>query len=308
MILSTAPLRRYRSIVDDSARWSGFEHRAGDIVISTPPKCGTTWTQMLCALLIFDGSDFPAPLEELSPWIDMTIKPVGEVHASLGAQTHRRIIKTHTPLDGLPLDPAVRYVIVGRDPRDVAVSWDHHLANLDFERLLELRASAVDLDDDSYPPPPPMGADPAERFRRFVTDDGDGGLSLAVVLHHLRVAWAYRNLPNVHLLHYSDLERDVVGELQRLARFLGVDLTPDRVAALAAEASIDRMRDRASEVAPSASLGVWRDVRRFIRTGGRGEWRSLVTAEDEALYEARVADLVPSDVARWVHDGGPTSR
>ncbi len=41
----------------DSRRWDGFEFRADDIVISTPPKCGTTWTQMITALLIFDTAD-----------------------------------------------------------------------------------------------------------------------------------------------------------------------------------------------------------------------------------------------------------
>jgi aryl sulfotransferase len=46
-------LIRYSNMVWDSARWEGFELRPDDIVISTPPKCGTTWTQMICALLIF---------------------------------------------------------------------------------------------------------------------------------------------------------------------------------------------------------------------------------------------------------------
>ena len=46
---------RYHSLIADNARWDGFELRAGDVIISTPPKSGTTWTQMLCALLIFDG-------------------------------------------------------------------------------------------------------------------------------------------------------------------------------------------------------------------------------------------------------------
>ena len=54
-----APRTRYRSIIADSGRWDGFAFRPGDVVISTPPKCGTTWTQMLCALLIFDGPDVP---------------------------------------------------------------------------------------------------------------------------------------------------------------------------------------------------------------------------------------------------------
>src|SRR5215203_1589032 len=109
---------RYRNLVMDSARWDGFEFRSGDIVISTPPKCGTTWTQMLCALLIFDGPTFPALLSDISPWLDMNIRPLAEVTVALAAQTHRRVIKTHTPLDGIPLHRDVTYLVVGRDPRD----------------------------------------------------------------------------------------------------------------------------------------------------------------------------------------------
>ena len=55
----------------DSARWEGFPFRNGDIVISTPSKCGTTWMQMICALLVFQTTDFNPPLTEISPWLDM---------------------------------------------------------------------------------------------------------------------------------------------------------------------------------------------------------------------------------------------
>ena len=53
-----APVR-YRSDDEDSGRWSGFPFRDGDIVISTRSKSGTTWMQMICALLIFQ-TDGPA--------------------------------------------------------------------------------------------------------------------------------------------------------------------------------------------------------------------------------------------------------
>ena len=57
-------------IVTGIAMNAGF--RPGDIVISTPPKCGTTWTQMLCALLIFDaGTGLRALGQKLAaeaPW------------------------------------------------------------------------------------------------------------------------------------------------------------------------------------------------------------------------------------------------
>src|SRR3954449_10478650 len=116
-------LRRYRNFVADSARWAGFVFRDDDIVIATPAKCGTTSMQMLCALLIFRTPKLSGPLAEISPWLDMQTRPLDEVLAALDEMTHRRFIKTHTPLDGLPWDPRVTYLHVIRDPRDAAMSW-----------------------------------------------------------------------------------------------------------------------------------------------------------------------------------------
>src|SRR5690349_4032189 len=116
---------RYRSSDEDSARWLGFPPRPGDIVISTRSKSGTTWMQMICALLIFQTPDLPAPLAELSPWLDWLTSPADEVYAELAAQPHRRFIKTHTPLDGVPLHEQCTYVVVARHPLDMAVSLHH---------------------------------------------------------------------------------------------------------------------------------------------------------------------------------------
>jgi hypothetical protein len=84
---------RYTSADEDSARWEGFAFRPGDIVMSTRSKSGTTWMQMICALLIFQTPDLPAPLAKLSPWLDWLITPRDRVLARLGAQTHRRFIR-----------------------------------------------------------------------------------------------------------------------------------------------------------------------------------------------------------------------
>jgi hypothetical protein len=59
--VASAPYR-YQSPDEDSARWLGFPFRQGDIVISTRSKTGTTWVQMICALLIFQDPELPAPL------------------------------------------------------------------------------------------------------------------------------------------------------------------------------------------------------------------------------------------------------
>jgi hypothetical protein len=300
------PLRpRYRSIIADSGRWDGFAFRPGDVVISTPSKCGTTWTQMLCALLIFDGPAFPAPLEEVSPWLDNCTRPLAAVTATYSAQTHRRFIKTHTPLDGLPLHAEVTYVMVGRDPRDAAISMEHHVANMDFAHFLALRAAAVgNADLAELPERRVPSEDPVERFRTFVADETPGVPgTLASVLHHLDTGWQRRYEPNVALFHYADFKADLAGELLRLAGVLGIPCSPERARALAPEASLARMRERAADVAPSASQGTWKDVRAFFRSGGSGEWRERVSAADLAAYEARVAALVGPDLAAWAHGG-----
>ncbi|MFN8590348.1 MAG: sulfotransferase domain-containing protein [Thermomicrobiales bacterium] len=302
---SPTPRLRYRSIVADSARWDRFVFRPGDIVISTPPKSGTTWTQMLCALLIFDGPTFPAPLEQLSPWLDMNNRPLAEVMTAYGIQEHRRFIKTHTPLDGLPLSPDVTYLVVGRDPRDIAISYEHHAANMNFAHFLALREAAVGNDDlAELPARRVLADDPVQRFWNFVGDESPGTPpTLSSVLHHLDTAWQRRRQPNVALFHFADLSVDLVGELLRLARVLGIPCSPDRARELAPEASLARMRERGGEVAPSASQGNWKDVRAFFRSGGAGEWRTRLSAADLAAYEARVAELVDPDLAAWAHRG-----
>jgi hypothetical protein len=295
---------RYRTIIYDNQRWEGFSHRPGDIVICTPPKCGTTWTQMLCALLIFDGPQFPGTLDELSPWLDMQTRSAAEVHALLDAQTHRRFIKTHTPLDGLPVHPDVTYLIVGRDPRDVAVSFEHHMENLDFERFLEARAAAVgnqDLAD--FPPPTPPSEDPVERLRAFI--EGGGGLvTLDDVLAFLQQGWRRRREPNVALFLFSDYKRDLATEIERLAAVLGVNLAAGRAASLAEEASLLRMRDRAHELAPDTTHNHWKDPRAFFRSGGAGEWRDRASEALLARYDERVASHSDDpDFVSWLHGG-----
>jgi aryl sulfotransferase len=65
-------MTRYRMPAQDNARWDGFPFRDGDVVISTPPKSGTVWTRMICALLVFGTPDFDGDLDALSPWLGLT--------------------------------------------------------------------------------------------------------------------------------------------------------------------------------------------------------------------------------------------
>ncbi len=142
--------------------------RAGDVVVTTPSKCGTTWMQHIVGMMLLDRVDFGVRLGTVSPWLDMLIRSEDEVFSLLQAQEHRRFIKTHTPLDGLPDDPRVTYIVVIRHPLDVALSdLDHDLNGVDG-RTWELRRRAVGEPDPATRrpvdwEPPPQGEDPRER-------------------------------------------------------------------------------------------------------------------------------------------------
>jgi aryl sulfotransferase len=299
--------KRYRSFIADSARWDGFELRDGDVIISTPSKCGTTWTQMICALLILDTAEFDRPLTELSPWLDMQLRPREVVWEHLAAQQHRRFIKTHTPLDGLPEDERVTYVCVGRDPRDAWLSWQHHLANMDFDTVLAERAAAVGMDDleELGPLPVPPPDDPVEAFWLWAGPEAGEihDATLAGVLAQFRASWDRRHDDNVLLLHYSDLSADLPAQMRRLADALAIDVTDARIEDLAVSAGFDRMRARASHLAPVVTQRIWRDDSAFFRRGGGGEWRELLDEADLERYAAAVATLVPPDLAAWAHGG-----
>ena len=300
-------LVRYRSIVEDSARWAGFPFRPDDIIISTPPKCGTTWMQTLCAMLVFDGLEFGRPLTDISPWLDMQMYDRAEVVASLEAQQHRRFIKTHTPLDGVPVAEGVTYICVARDPRDVALSFQHHWANLDLDVFMAARARAVGLSDleEFGPPPGPLPEDPLERF--WLWADADAGQflgpALADILHHVETFWERRQRPRVALFHYSDLLTDLPGQLRRLADGLSINMTDERIEQFAAAATFDRMKERADELAPGVGIRIWRSNQDFFHRGSDGQWHELLDDDGLRRYERRVAELVPPDVAAWAHAG-----
>ena len=112
----------------DSTVWNDFAFRADDIVISTWAKSGTTWTQQIIAQLLFNGAE-ELEVAEMSPWLDLRVPPNEVKLAALEAQTHRRFIKTHLPLDALVYSPKAKYLYIGRDGRDVMWSMHNHWIN-----------------------------------------------------------------------------------------------------------------------------------------------------------------------------------
>jgi hypothetical protein len=287
---------RYQSPDEDSGRWSGFPFRSGEIVISTRSKSGTTWAQMICALLVFQDADLPRRLSDISPWLDFLGTPKNEVYKQLAAQDHRRLIKTHTPLDGIPLDDRVTYVVVARHPLDMAVSLYHQRDNIDRDRMRELTGQPASTAPSTRSPL----RDWLLRWIRADHDPREAMDSLPGVMWHLSDAWNRRSQPNVLLLHYAQLSADLDGQMHLIADRLGIFVPPDRWPDLVQAATFDRMRERSSQLIPG-STGVLKDPAAFFRRGSSGAGREVLSNEEFAEYEDRASALAPPDLITWLH-------
>jgi aryl sulfotransferase len=153
----------------NSTRWARYRPRPTDIVIATSYRSGTTWLQEIMRRLLFWQQEDQAwrhiPLDDLSPWQDMRIVPLEQVCALLEGQRQRRFIKTHLALDGLPFYPQVSYIVVGRDPRDVFMSFLNHYSHLSDALLQRLNETPGRVG----PPLLLCPADPHEVWRNWIT-------------------------------------------------------------------------------------------------------------------------------------------
>lgn len=269
-------------------RWVELPFRPDDIVISTTKKSGTTWAQMICALLIFQAPKLPAPLQELSPWLDEVDATRAELFNLLGAQQHRRFIKTHMPLEILPLNPQITYIVIARNPLDTAISM-HHQAEVIYERDRGARGGGE--------------RELARPVRQALLDNidamGTPGSHIDKQLKELAFAWERRTEPNVVLMHYEDMSADLAGEMHRLADRLGITVPAAKWPALVDAATFKQMRAISDQIQPVRNMGDKHAS--FFRKGSSGEGVALLTSEEAARYRARAAQVAPAELLAWLH-------
>ena len=295
--------RHYAAHAIDSARWDAFEPRPDDIIICTAYKSGTTWTQRICSLLIFQTTTLDRPIGTISPWLDMKARPLEHVLGIYNAQRHRRFIKTHTPLDGLPYYPEADYLFCGRDPRDIFMSLLNHFQNANPDA----DADFVRESRESGEPRRSLPEDPGEMLRLWLTTPGmpweKDGFPLWSVFHHAQSFWDYRHLPNIHFLHFADLQRDLEGEMRRVAKLLDIEVAEELWPDLVEAARFESMKAEADKAAPDTEFQMWRDNSRFFHHGTTGQWHGVLSAEDLRLFDEVMADRMEPALMRWMLNG-----
>ncbi|WP_372720608.1 sulfotransferase domain-containing protein [Novipirellula sp.] len=279
----------------DSTIWNDFKFRDDDIIIATYAKAGTTWMQQIIAQLLFEG-DPDLEVAEMSPWMDLRVPPKEVKLPSVEAQTHRRFLKTHLPVDALRFSPTAKYIYIGRDGRDVVWSMYNHHANANQSWYDALNETPGRVGPPIAPPP--------DDIRQYWQDwlDRDGH-PFWPFWENVRSWWQIRNLPNVLLVHFTKLKQNMPAEIRRVAAFLDITINESRWPSILEYCSFDWMKENASKSVPLGGAFWDAGAQVFIHKGVNGRWAETLTDEESRQYEQLAEAELGAECARWLAFG-----
>ncbi|MCP4381738.1 MAG: sulfotransferase domain-containing protein [Hyphomicrobiales bacterium] len=291
--------RIYQNHHLDNTRWDAIAYRGDDVVVATPYKCGTTWTQSIVLHLIFQDLQ-PRPIFAVSPWIEFRATDLNEIRTRLRGQAHRRCVKSHVPIDGIPFDGAVRYIVVGRDPRDVFMSLWNHYSHYNAAAYAEFNDTPGRVGDPCPPCPDDVRTFWSWWIKRGWFDEDTEGYPFWSNFRHIQSWWDFRHLPNILFVHYNDLLARPKTEISRIADFLDIGCSDSVRDTIADAVSFRSMKAAADEIAVAAADIFDGGTATFINKGTNGRWRSILTPGDLRDYQETAARELSSDCRQWL--------
>lgn len=279
----------------DSTIWNDFPFRDDDIFIATYAKSGTTWIQQIVSQLLFKG-ETGMNVADMSPWIDFRLPPKEIKLAAIAEQQHRRFLKTHLPLDALVYSPKAKYLYIARDGRDVLWSYYHHHSS-HTETFYKMLNEACGPDVEPFTPPKD---DIIEYYRKWLAQDG---YPIWSFWENIATWWEYRHLPNLLLVHFSALKKDMPGEIRRIAQFLEIPIDENKWDRILKHCSFDYMKAHAEQSSPLGGA-LWEGgAKTFINKGTNDRWRHVLSEADSARYEKLALEKLGPECAHWLATG-----
>jgi hypothetical protein len=194
------------------AKGLAFRPEPTDVIITPYGKCGTTWIQQVFHGLRTRGDMDFDDISRVVPWIETAHELGLDLDAPQRGQP--RGYKSHLSYDVVP--KGARYIVSIRDPKDALVSSFRFMEGWWFE----------------------TGSVPIETFARVAYMRRGGKRDY---WHHLLSWWEQRDNPNVLMLCYEHMNRDLATTVRRIAAFAGIPLDAELFEIVMRQSSLDFM-------------------------------------------------------------------
>lgn len=274
--------------VVDSTRWNLFSFRAGDVVIATFGKAGTTWVQQIVSQLIFGGAR-DVCVGAVSPWLEYRGASEHSVLMLLQKQSHRRFIKTHLPLTALRTCDQARYIYVARDPREQIWSAYHHLSSL-LPGALLLRDSRYQ----SWAGSPPT----LRSFYNSLLDRKD--CDPWAYWAHVDSWWKHRQAENVLMLHFSELQRDLNAAIGSISEFLNIPICGLLLDTIGRHSSMEFMSSNADLFCGPATSVMHEGSSSLFSRSNDHPWQVVLSKEEVAKCTSVARRHLSAECVSWL--------
>ncbi|XP_006883890.1 PREDICTED: sulfotransferase 1C4 [Elephantulus edwardii] len=244
-----------------------FQAKPDDLLISTYPKAGTTWTQEIVDLIQNKGDvekSKRAPTHIRIPFIEWVIPGIGCGLEQANAMPSPRTLKTHLPFDLLPpslLEKNCKIIYVARNPKDNMVSYYH------FQRM-----------NKGLPDPGTW----EEYFETFLA----GKVCWGSWYDHVKGWWEAKDQHQILYLFYEDMKKDPKKEIQKLVEFIGSKLDDETLNKIIHHTSFDVMKENPMANYSSVPAEFMdHSISPFMRKGAVGDWKNYFTVAQNERFD-----------------------
>ena len=279
--------------------WSKINLLDSDIIISSTIKSGTTWLQQIVAQLVFEG-DFDSKLSETSLWLD-TLREYSEeeIIKKISLQKHRRFFKTHSPASVVlnNKNKNIKYIFITRDFRDVVWSFYNHFVNSKYE----IKGTSIESEINKKLR---KSATPYDFWKTVIQNK-----NLFTKANNYKIIWSYFNTiktwlaveknPNVLILHFNDLKRDLKGNIVKISKFLGYNYDEELINTVYHKSTFEYMKNNSQKCVPFA----FKNSGKFINKGSNKRWKNTLNQDDLEDYNDLMDSFFNQNISKWVENG-----
>ena len=232
---------------------NNFKVRPGDVFIASFPKSGTNWLAYVVQQI---ANPIPPSKEYLGvggaiPYMESSTLE------QLKGYPSPRYMYSHLPRHLMPRGNDVKYIVIARNPRDVAISQFHFMSNF---KLIDFTGN----------------------WEEFINLFLKGKTIYGSYFDHVLAWWQRKDDDKVLFLRYEDLKKDLKGQVAIIANFLEFNISLEESGKIAEKCTFQAMKSNTEKFTATLEQHkdkLFKDGTGLLRKGIVGDWRNHFSNE-----------------------------
>lgn len=317
----------------DPAPFSNFNEwlNDGDVVVATGAKTGTTWICYCSDAIRRKGSDTVGlPFRDVSlttPWFEFTTRP-GQTWKERQELFNSTVLADGTRLKDYWDNKAFPFRVFKSHMLPEGSGEDAYTSVLPVREATKVKFISAMRKPDEYIKsifnffpshtkefPKMWGGFPPlyDDLNAVLKDHLPGQPLEALYLSYNKAWWKYRNDPNVLLMHYSDMVKDLDGMITKLSSFLGVELSSTEFANVKEKCGYKHMKDNANlfnyellfggaEI--SGTPNIMQSGKHLAKDAHSKDKAATLSAESQKLWDETLEKELDPALLKFLQEGG----